>query len=147
MELKKIKPLISSRLGWKKKITNIETSVPEFQDYGFGSVLLKLKVTVQGINGEEELLYLVAKRLPATENFREMFNIQETFKKEIQFYEVILPTLERFQKEENITDVLEKHFAKFYGARYNFEGSSDIIDDDGVLLMEDLSVRGKSFSN
>lgn len=75
-----------------------------------------------------------------------MFNIQESFKKEVQFYELILPTLERFQKEENVADVLV-HFPKFYGARYNFDGSSDVVDDDGIILIEDLSVRGKFFSN
>lgn len=140
MDLKNLEPLISSRLDLGWKITNIESSVSELQ--GLGSVMLKLKVTVHDQNGKEEPLYLVAKRIPETDYVREIFNIQVSFKKEVQLYEVILPTLQMFQSEEGASDI-SKNFAKFYGARYNLNGTDDKLDEDGILLLEDLCVRGK----
>lgn len=141
MDLKNLNQLIVSRIGPEKKIINIETSVSGFQ--GYGSVMHKLKLIIQDQNGtEEEPLYLVAKRLPESEYTREMFDIQVSFKKEVQFYDLILPMLRSFQMEEGVTDI-SKNFAKFYGARYNLNGTNDIIDDDGIMILEDLSIRGE----
>lgn len=140
MDLNNLKQLIAPKVGSGNKITNIETSISELQ--GYGGVLLKLKVIVQDQNGKEEPLYLVAKTQPETEYVRQLFDIQVSFKKEVQFYEVIIPILKSFQVEEGVTDI-SKHFAKFYGARYNLNGTNDIITDDGILILEDLCVRGK----
>lgn len=138
--IKNLGELLAPKLGQNKKITNVNVSKPP--PLGAGSVLLKVKVVVQDQNGKEELIHLVAKKIPASEFSRNMFNIQHTFKKEIAFYQVILPILKDFQKEEGIVDVFD-NYAEFYGARYNLHGKNEIVDEDGVMLMEDLSARGR----
>lgn len=140
MDFKNLQALIAPKLDSGKKVTNIENTISELQ--GHGSVMIKLKVTVQDENEKEEHLYLVAKRVPEDDDVRKLFDIQVSFKKEVQFYEKILPALERFQKEEGVADI-SKLFAKFYGARFNLDGTSDVVDGNGILLLEDLCVRGK----
>lgn len=143
-DIRNLDDLLAAKLGPNKKVINADISKPPPK--GVGSVMLKVKVTVQDTDGNEEVLHLVAKKIPANESTREAFNIQKTFKKEVAFYEVILPILRDFQKEEGITDVLD-NFAEFYGARYNLLGNSEVVDEDAVMLLEDLSVKGRSNFN
>lgn len=138
MELKNLNGLLKTKLGPNKQIKNFEITKPPAK--GVGSLMLKVKVTVQD-GDKEEKLNIVAKKIPATERAREMFNIQDTFKKEVAFYREIVPILREFQEEEKITDVIDT-FAEFYGARLNLDENSEIVDEDGVILLEDLSIKG-----
>lgn len=139
-ELKKLDELLSAKLGPNKKIKNVEITKPS--QNGVGGIMLKLKLLVEDQDGKEEVIHLIAKKIPEDEATRETFDIQNTFKKEIAFYDEILPLLKDFQKEEGITDTLDC-FAEFYGARYNLNGKIGIVDENAVLLLEDLSVKGK----
>lgn len=156
MEIKNLDELLAPKLGLNKKIIDAEITKPPAK--GFGSIMLKVKLTVQDQSNKRELVHLVAKKIPASEFAREIFNTQETFKKEVVFYDVILPTLAEFQKEamyhrssvvqriccldySGLSNIMD-NFAEFYGARYNLNGESEIVDEDAVLLLEDLSVKG-----
>lgn len=139
MSLKNLEELLAPKLG-NNKIKKIDITKPPAK--GIGSVMLKVKVILCSETGEEQLLHLVAKKIPASETLREGFDIQKTFKKEVAFYEVILPILREFQKEAGVTDVLNT-FAEFYGARFSLEGKTEVVDDDAAMLLEDLDVRGK----
>lgn len=140
MDVKNLEEILIPKLGSSKKIDIIHITQPPTK--GFGSLMLKVKVLVQDENNQEELLHLVAKKIPTAEASREYFDIQNTFKKEAAFYEIVVPILDEFQKEEGIEDVVDK-FAKFYGARFSLEGKSELVDEDGVMLMEDLCIKGR----
>lgn len=139
-ELRNLDQLLAPKFGPNKKITNIEVSKPPQK--GVGSLMLKAEVTVQDQSGSVEVVHLVCKKIPASEFLREGFDIQKTFKKEVAFYEEILPLVREFEKEERITDVMDS-FAEFYGARFSLEGKSEVVNEDAVMLLEDLSVKGK----
>lgn len=141
MVLKNLEELLAPKLGSNSKIKKIDIS--KTPPKGVGSVMLKVKVTVSDQNDKEKLLHLVAKKIPASEAARAGFDIQRTFKKEVAFYEVILPILKEFQKEADVTDILD-NFAEFYGARFSLEGKTEVVDEDAVMLLEDLSVEGMS---
>lgn len=141
MDIKNLDELLKVKLGPNKQIRNVDITKPPAK--GVGSVMLKVKVTVQDGDNEEEL-NLVAKKIPDSELQRKIFNIQESFKKEVAFYREIVPILREFQEEENITDVLDS-FAEFYGARFNLDENSELVDEDGVMLLDDLSVKGTQF--
>lgn len=132
--------LLAPKLGPNKRITNVDTSGTPPSG---ASAMLKVKVTVQNGDGSEEQLDLIAKRIPTTEFYRDVYNIQETFKKEVAFYEVIVPILKQFQEDEGIKDVFD-NFPEFYGARRNLDGKSD-VDENAVMLLEDLCAKGKLF--
>lgn len=137
-DIKNLDELLAPKLGENTRIKHVNVSKPPQK--GAGSVLLKVELTVQGQNGKEELIHLVAKKIPASEFSREMFNIQHTFKKEVAFYQVIIPILNDFQKEEGVD--LFDNVAELYGARYNLDGKNDIVDEDAVMLLEDLTAKG-----
>lgn len=139
--LERVGELLASRLGSNRKILNVDTSAPP--PSGGGSAMLTVKVTVQDDDGKEEILHLIAKRIPTTEFFRDVYKIQETFKKEVAFYEVIIPMLKEFQKEEGIKDVFD-NFPEFYGARKNLNGGCE-VDEDAIMLLEDLGAKGKIY--
>lgn len=140
MDVKNLEEILSLKLGQNKKIDIVDITQPPAK--GFGSLMLKVKVIVKDENNKEELLHLVAKKIPTAEASREYFDIQNTFKKEAAFYDIVVPILDEFQKAECIEDVLD-NFAKFYGARFNLEGKSEVVDEDGVMLMEDLCIKGR----
>lgn len=139
-DLRDLDKLLAPKLGPNRKIKNIDISRPPPK--GVGGVMLKVKLLIEDQDGKEEVLHLVGKKIPEAESTRESFDIQRTFKKEVAFYDVILPILREFQKEEGITDVLD-NFAEFYGARYNLGGKNGVVDEDAVMLLEDLSVKGR----
>ncbi|XP_018569808.1 uncharacterized protein LOC108909861 isoform X1 [Anoplophora glabripennis] len=120
-----------------KKITNL-TAPGE----NFGSVMLKLDITLKDEkDGTEEELHAVAKMIPARESQRTLFNIQVTFKNEIGMYNVIAPTLRDFQRENGINQVIDC-FPEFYGARINLDERNGTVDEDAVLILENLSIKG-----
>ncbi|XP_018569811.1 uncharacterized protein LOC108909862 [Anoplophora glabripennis] len=120
-----------------KKITNL-TAPGE----NFGSVMLKLDLTLKDEkDGTEQELHAVAKMIPATEFQRTLFNIQVTFKNEIAMYNVIIPTLRDFQRENGINQVIDC-FPEFYGARINLDERNGTVDEDAVLILENLIIKG-----
>lgn len=140
MDVKNLDEILIPKLGPNNKIHITDITQPPSK--GFGSLMLKVKVKVKDENDKEELLHLVAKKIPTAEQSRKYFDIQNTFKKEAAFYEIVVPILDKFQEEEGIEDLLD-NFAKFYGARFSLESNSEIVDEDGVMLMEDLCIKGR----
>ncbi|XP_056635280.1 uncharacterized protein LOC130444239 [Diorhabda sublineata] len=141
MSLQSFENLLSKTLGTNKKIihSDITNLVPPGEN--FGGELLKLTITVENqITKETEVLHAVAKKIPEMELFQKIFNIQETFKSEILFYEKLVPIFKQFQKQHKIENVLNC-FAEIYGSRLNLNGS-DIVDRDAVIILEDLIISG-----
>ncbi|XP_018569816.1 uncharacterized protein LOC108909865 [Anoplophora glabripennis] len=118
-----------------KKITNL-TAPGE----NYGSIMLKLDLTLKEENGTEKELHAVAKMIPGQEFAREAFNIQVTFKNEIAMYNVIAPTLRDFQRENGVNKVIDC-FPEFYGARLNLGEQNGTVDENAVLILENLNFK------
>ncbi|XP_072395456.1 uncharacterized protein [Diabrotica undecimpunctata] len=141
MSVKNIESLCSQRVGYNKKIiqTQISNLVPEGENYG--GELIKLNLVVQDEdNNEMEEIHVVVKKIPLLEIFQKIFNIQHTFKAEINFYEKLVPHFQNFQRENNVENVLDC-FAKFYGSRLNLNGSEK-VDEDAAIVFENLGDAG-----
>ncbi|XP_028154527.2 uncharacterized protein LOC114348095 [Diabrotica virgifera virgifera] len=141
MSVNNIESLCSQRVGYNKKIIKTDTSslVPEGENYGGEMVKLNLVVQDENSNQSEEI-HVVVKKIPPSEIYQEIFNIQHTFRAEINFYEKLVPLFQNFQRENNVQDVLDC-FAKFYGSRLNLNGSEE-VDLDAAIVFENLSIAG-----
>lgn len=131
-----IEQLLSEKLGVGKKVTNLEIS--NLPPKGITSVLLKVTVTIQDRNSKEEQLYLVAKTLTNFEFETDRNSTEFIFKKEANFYDIIVPTLKEFQREEGVSNAAA-NFAEFYGANYDVSGKGE---KDTLILLEDLCAKG-----
>ncbi|CAH1282583.1 unnamed protein product [Diabrotica balteata] len=95
---------------------------------------------VKNESGDIGDLNVVAKQIPDSEYYQEVFNIQVTFNIEKEFYNTIVPTLYEFQKKYNVP--VSDSFPKFYGARNNLNGVNNVVDKDGLIVLENLKVKG-----
>lgn len=100
-------------------------------------MLLKVDLVI-----ENETYHFVAKKVPQDPLWQEASNVQVTFKNEIAFYDKIVPTLQDFQREQGLTNVIDC-FPEFYGARLGLYEHGDRVDENhAVLLMENLTETG-----
>ncbi|XP_966903.1 uncharacterized protein LOC655281 [Tribolium castaneum] len=103
----------------------------------YGSLMLKVDVTLTTTSGGSETLHLVAKMVPPNPDIQEIFNTSVTFRNEIEFYRKIVPALRNFQKKFGPEVV--NFFPKYFGSRLNLTGS-DHVDPDAVLLLDNLKI-------
>ncbi|CAG9827094.1 unnamed protein product [Diabrotica balteata] len=135
--IKNLPGLINPKLGHGKVLKDFRISRLTAAGANYGSVMLKLELTVADKNDEEETVHAVAKMLPDSEIFREIFHVQTTFTNEMAFYDVIVPTLQEFQRGLGIKEVVEC-FPKCYATRKNLLNNSDKINDDAIIILENL---------
>uniref|UniRef100_A0A6P7FUK7 Uncharacterized protein LOC114334184 n=1 Tax=Diabrotica virgifera virgifera TaxID=50390 RepID=A0A6P7FUK7_DIAVI len=135
--IKNLPGLINPKLDQGKFLKDFKTSRLTAAGANYGSVMLKLQLTVADKNNEEETIDAVAKMLPDSEIFREIFHVQITFTNEMAFYDVIVPTLQEFQRDLGIKKVIEC-FPKCFATRKNLLNNSNKIDDDAIILLENL---------
>nr|CAI5836231.1 unnamed protein product [Callosobruchus analis] len=141
-EINKLNELVRDVVGSDKKVKDVEVSRLTSPGENYGSCILKVDITLQRTSdGCTEVLHAVAKLIPEHELFRQIFQIQTTVKSEIVFYNVIIPTLQDFQRDHGITNVISC-FPKLYAARLNLKEDSDVVDEDAVLLFENLNTQG-----
>lgn len=144
IEINKFAELVEPNLKLSDKSLKIasystKNLVPVGENYG--SVILAVEVVLT--NGEKK--QLVAKLNPPSEIFKRIFNISIAFKKEAEFYSVIVPIMHNFQKESNVA-ILDS-FPKSYGYRYSLSNDKNAFDEDACLLMENLKFQGYVTSN
>lgn len=139
--IRNVQDLLRNYLGVNKHLVKVETERLTAPGENFGSVMLKLDITLRN-DDKEETLYAVAKKIPETEFFRKVFKIGVTFKNEVAFYTRVLPTLRNFQRENGDENLLDC-FADFYGARCSLKENVDVVDEDAVLVLENLFRSGE----
>lgn len=144
-KIEKLEDLVTQYIDKDKKIKKSEIKRLTAPGENFGSLMLKVDLLLQDNHGETEPLSIVAKLIPDTEFFQKIFNVQVTFKLEAAFYDIIVPTLQQFQRDQGIQNVIT-FFPKFYGSRKNLNGG-DNVDGNAVLLLENLTVSGKGIIN
>lgn len=122
-------------------VLNSETKLLTAPGENYGGVILSVEATIKIGNHPPELKRFVAKLCPANQMLCDLFNIQETFKKEIRMYMDAIPALVDLENEYEIKDDrIEDMFAKTLGARINLQPGSQVVDKDAVLLLENLKV-------
>lgn len=135
--------LLSKTVGENIEVLEQKTALLTAPGEHYGSVMLALEVKIRNGKGDEEILNLVAKLIPANEMLRLAFDIYVTFRKEVDAYTKSIPALIELQREfcvpeEKIIDI----FPKCYGARVNLDENSNEVDEDGVLIFENLKLEG-----
>lgn len=137
-----LEDLVSKYINHDKKIVETVLTPLTAPGENFGSTILKVDLVLKGDDGKTEPLCLVAKMLPQGAFFQMVFNVLVTFKLESAFYEVVVPTLQSFQRQQGVKDVID-FFPNFYGYRNNLNGGEE-VDSNAVLLMENLKTSGKN---
>ncbi|XP_030754088.1 uncharacterized protein LOC115880901 [Sitophilus oryzae] len=106
----------------------------------YGSVMYKVDFKVND-DGKVKEYHAVAKCTPLNKVTQEMFNIQVTFKAEIGWYTTVVPAYQQFQNDQGAKSEIN-FFQKLYGSRINLQPESDVVDEDGVILTENLTCLG-----
>ncbi|XP_057666279.1 uncharacterized protein LOC130900005 [Diorhabda carinulata] len=141
VEIVQLEQLLNAQIGEGKKIVNSKVSPLTFPGENYGSEMLKVDVSIEAEDGTHEQIHLVAKLIPRNHFAKIVFNVQVSFMLETKFYEIIIPTLQKFQSKQGYENVIDS-FPKFYCARNNLRIDSNIIDDDAVLVLENLKAKG-----
>ncbi|KAJ3657526.1 hypothetical protein Zmor_009322 [Zophobas morio] len=131
-QIKKIDTLITLP---GKKIQRCEVKRLTAPGENYGSLMLSLEITTE----DSEKISLVAKAVPPNEFIQEYFMTSVTFRNEIVFYKHIVPTLQEFQRQNGVTEVID-FTPKYFGSRLNLTGS-DKVDQDAVLVLENLKIQ------
>lgn len=144
--LKKLQNLVEPYLDKGTEIVGKQIS--QFSEPGenYGGILYKANLTLNrksenGLPETEEISFII-KTIPQTEYFQILFNTQVSVKVEIAFYEVIVPTLEKFQEKYGVKS--NDLFPKFYGGRLSLDETSDKVDRDSVIVLQNLQIKGKN---
>lgn len=142
-KIKNLEGLVSQYIENKKKIVETRVTRHAFAREYYGSTVLDIDIVLKDETKYiQEILSVVAKLMPERKFFQKVFNCEVTFKNEAAFYKTVVPLLEGFQRERGITDELE-YVPKFYGARLNLDEHSDNVDQNAVLILEQLSSKGR----
>ncbi|KAK4886183.1 hypothetical protein RN001_002454 [Aquatica leii] len=137
-KIKDLHNLLKQYFKDEVKLVHYEAKPLTSKGENFGSEILDLEIKLQYVDSEKTLR-LVAKMCPPTEILKEVFATAVTFKKEIYAYNIILPTLLKFQ-QETCGRNCEKLYAECFGTRLNLNLNMDTIDDDAVILLENLKL-------
>lgn len=139
-EIKELGALLKTIIGGEVNVIDYNTEPLTEPGENYGSVMLAVKVNV---NDKE--LSLVAKLPPPNPFIRKVFDSPSTFKKEIGFYEIVVPTLQQFQKENGLEPM--QIFPKFYGGRTCLDFNDDTFDENAAILLENVKDLGYVMGN
>lgn len=145
--IKKLEDVVDEYIDKTTEIIRKEVSLFSCPGENNGGVLLKADLTLRkkkdyGSFGDENLS-LIIKTIPPTEYFQILFNTQVSVKVEIAFYEVIVPTFSDFQRR--LCGKTNDLFPKYYGGRISLDKSSDRVDNDSVIVLQNLQKEGIFF--
>lgn len=144
-KIKNLESIISRNIENEKKIVETRIARITFPSPNYGTTILGIDIVVKDeIRYTQEILSVVAKLVPEKHFFRKLFNCGVTFKNEVEFYEHVIPLLKNFQNERRLKEEIN-YYPKFYGARLNLDESNDTVDDNAVLILENLSIKGESW--
>ena len=140
--------------GFLKKCfgENIQISnykVVDFLPFGenFCSVVGRVEAWIRkNDESNEEKLQLIAKMAGDISKYD--FGLAKAFKKEVFFYNTIIPIYNEFEMEMGVEkEAIFNNVPKFYGYRYSLNSEIDEIDNNCVILMEDLSATNNYMGN
>lgn len=143
--LRELEPVLRSNLGDHVDLREFsyEPLLPPGEN--FGSTIFAVRALIaRAEDRHEEELDLVAKMMPDSDYQRTIFDSAFTFKKEIFFYRDLAPAYRRLEEERGIgpDEGLFDMAPRYYGSRTSLEADGELVDDDAVLLMDNLKVKG-----
>lgn len=141
MTEEKVKKFLTNFFGQKYKIIEATVTPLTKPNENYLSIMLKVDVRLKkDENSIEENLNLVAKCVKSSNDFvKHVF--RTAFMNEILFYKETVPALQDFQRERGIEQVLDV-FPKFYGGQMNKNNTTNYIDEDAIILLENLKTDG-----
>lgn len=135
-----IENVIEKNVGANKKVRKCDIINISKPGENYAGVMLGVNITIAH-NGQEEIIHGVAK----TPNFNvhESFksHIAVDFKKEVAFYQHIVPILKKFYQEQGVNQMPDI-FPKLYAVRYNLSEDSETVDEYAFMLLENLVEQG-----
>ncbi|KAJ8984929.1 hypothetical protein NQ317_012179 [Molorchus minor] len=141
--IKKPEELVKGIIGRKKSVTDVKVTRLTAPGENNVSLVLKVDYVIRNEeNGSEEELNTVAKVMPL-DDFSKKFH-GHNYNSEVAFYNIIVPTLQDFQREQGVDKVIDL-FPKIIKCRSNLSGNDGEVDEDSVILMENL--RGLGYEN
>ncbi|KAI4470354.1 hypothetical protein MML48_1g10942 [Holotrichia oblita] len=141
LEIKNFESFITPSLRPGQRFVSYDCKKLLSPGENYGSVMLQVEAKISNHDGTEEIIHCVAKTCPPTDILKQIFNTKVTFKREINVYRTLVPTLNKFGKENGLEDIMN-FFAVCLGGRISLDPNSDTVDDDGILLLENLKVKG-----
>lgn len=142
-ELKNLEDLVRQYIDKDKKIVETKVTRHAVANRNFGSTVIDVDVVLKDESRyTQEVVSVVVKTIPQRKYLQKVINSETSFKNEVIFYQTVVPALKSFQVERGVRDVLD-YFPKFYGARFNLNGDSDKVDEDGLLVLEQLKTKGE----
>lgn len=132
--------LVKSKAS-KIYISDIKSLTTAGENYG--SILLSVNIVIENPgDGKTETIKAVAKAVPKNDFIKNFFMSSLTFKKELYFYQNVIPALKKFQTDEGMTKLVD-FTAEFYGGRLSLDSNQqEYADEDAVILMENLKESG-----
>lgn len=109
----------------------------------YGSILLSVNIVIENrSDGKTETIKAVAKAVPKNDFIKNFFMSSLTFKKELYFYQNVIPALKKFQTDQGMKKLVD-FTAEFYGGRLSLDSNQqEYADEDAVILMENLKESG-----
>lgn len=144
-DIKDLPKLLQKYVGSNKTIVKSEIGrlIPPGEN--LLSIILKVDVVLKDDEtGDVEVIHAVAKRIHSGDNINQMIQeIEKMFhKREVAWYTKIVPTFEKFLEAEGFRGSYDI-FPKLYAYRNNLHGENDVVDEDAVILLENLVVKGE----
>ncbi|XP_060535175.1 uncharacterized protein LOC132707363 [Cylas formicarius] len=140
--IEQFEDLISDHIGPDEQMVDYKLTNLTAPGENYGSIMLKIDVVLKNNKtGQERLLDLVGKMIPRLEVMQNIFNVQVTFKNEIAFYLELIPAVQLFLEENNILDKVS-YAAQSYGGRISLDPSSEKVDENAIILLQNLKVLG-----
>ncbi|XP_011498456.1 PREDICTED: uncharacterized protein LOC105362671 [Ceratosolen solmsi marchali] len=141
---KDLQLLLQQKLGEQVMVLKSTTSslLPSGENFAC-SIFEVLVVLKKNTNAPQEQLYLIAKMFPKEDFIKNIFDFSLFFKKEIFFYQRLLPAFQQLEidfgtKASEIFDLAPKVF----GTRYSANSNVKVVDDSTLILMENLKRSG-----
>ncbi|XP_031781523.1 uncharacterized protein LOC116416639 [Nasonia vitripennis] len=150
VELRDLQGLLRENLDKDLVVVDYRTSMLLPKGENYGSTMLKVDARVKKTkDSPEEEMHFVAKMVPTHEFSKMHMRMTASFNKEIFIVHKLREMYRELERkagvrEEDLIDI----FPKFYGGRLSKSVESpDVVDEDAVMLLENLKVRGYETMN
>ncbi|XP_031781522.1 uncharacterized protein LOC100116463 [Nasonia vitripennis] len=148
--LRDLQSLLLESIGKDVQVVESTTSLLLPKGENYASTMLKVEALIKRTKSSpEEKLHLVAKMIPSSEFQRSIFNSSVSFAKEIYVIQTLAPMYKQLEREVGLEeDEIIDIFPKIYAGRLSRnEETPDVADEDAVMLLENLKVRGYDTMN
>lgn len=141
--IQKLDALLAQALGNDLRIRHLEWKPLTAPGENFGSVMLAITVTLTRSSNKTETVNLVAKLPPTSAYLLDLFNSPVTFKKELQFYDMMAKEFINLQIENGLKDEkeLSSLVPKFIAGRIGLKNPRE-FDEQAVIILENLKFSG-----